>query len=183
MYYSDKVEVNDVNEIREKNLFSNMMRIIKMGDVEITHFKPYDSDLINFDILNYDINCALISEKYKYVNLPDAYDIFEDLFPKVTKLMADVKIQLQTPTLKIDDSITWSKIDQDEDDCGSIYYGTVIDDLRLDYTLGEVDYSITIKTKYPNKPLVFILCHLPDEHAAKSMLLYVYNKIKEYDIK
>lgn len=183
MYYSDKVEINDVNEIREKNLFDNMLRIIKMGDVEITHFKPYDSDFINFDILNYDINFALISERHKYVDLPEAYDIFETLLPKVTMLLNDVKNQLQTPTLEIDESIIWSEIDLDEKYYDSIYYGTAIDNMLLDYTLGEVDYSITIKTKYPNKPLIFILCNLPDEHAAKSMLLYVYNKIKEYDIK
>jgi hypothetical protein len=182
MYHAaDKVEINDVKEIREKNLFSNMMRIIKLNENEITHFKPYDSDLINFDILNYDINCALISERYKYVNLPDAYDIFEELFSKVTKLMDDVKDQLQNLTPEIDDSITWSAVN--DEDFDSIYYSTVIDDLKLEYTLGEVDYSITIKTTYPNKPLIFILCNLPDEHAAKSMLLYVYNKIKEYDIK
>ena len=181
MYYSDKVEINDVKEIREKNLFSNMMRTIKLNEIEVTHFKPYDFDFINFDILNYDINCALISERFKYVNLPDTYDIFEELLPKVTKLMADVKTQRQTPTLEVDDSITWSAVN--DEDLGSIYYSTVIDDLRLEYTLGEVDYSITIKSTYPNKPLIFILCNLPDEHAAKSMLLYVYNKIKEYDIK
>lgn len=180
MYYSDKVEINDVNEIREKNLFSNMMRIIKLNEIEITHFKPYDFDHINFDILHYGINLALISERNQYVNLSDTYDIFDNIFSKFNKLLTDVENKLQNPTLEIDDNITWSAVN--DEDLDSIYYSTVIDNMKLEYTLGEVDYSITIKTTYPNKPLIFILCNLPDEHAAKSMLLYVYNKIKEYDI-
>lgn len=180
MYYSDKVEINDVNEIREKNLFSNMMRIIKLNEIEITHVKPYDFDHINFDILHYGINLALISERNQYVNLSDTYDIFDNIFSKFNKLLTDVENKLQNPTLEIDDNITWSAVN--DEDLDSIYYSTVIDNMKLEYTLGEVDYSITIKTTYPNKPLIFILCNLPDEHAAKSMLLYVYNKIKEYDI-
>lgn len=178
MNFSEKVKVNNIKEIREKDLFNKMLSIILLDDLEINYFKPYyDKNKICFEFFDLNNELCINIEKEYPIDV-DKYEIFENIFNKTKQLFKDVNNFLNEPKKEINKDIIWSE-GYDDIIERNYYYQEVYENLYYNLNDENDTYTIIFKNNEEQKYTIFIACNLETEEIAQSLLLYINDRKEE----